>query len=160
MISWITILLIIGFILLIWYNENNKIDNGMWTYQRFTKRFEWSCNYYLAVVITMILACIIGNVKGLKDKQTIQQKIDYLEEYNASIDNELKTTVMFYMEYEQEIMDKDLTALVLVNAYPELKANELIAKQIEVYVENESLIKKYKMSQIDNTFWLKVWCLW
>ena len=39
---------------------------------------------------------------------------------------------------------------VLIQMYPELKSNELVSKQIDIYNENNKKIKKLKLEKIKN----------
>lgn len=75
----------------------------------------------------------------------------YMEE-NQNIEKRVKDTVEAYLEYEQEtyknLVEDDTLEVVLVK-YPQLNSNTLVKSQIEVYVKNNSEIKKLKENKID-----------
>ncbi len=82
---------------------------------------------------------------------TIDYKIDMYQKENASIEESIDMTVKSHMNYEAstygELKDKD--AMNLVSIIPELKSDELVQKQIEVYVNNNDKIKELKEKKIE-----------
>ena len=63
-----------------------------------------------------------------------------------------------YMEYEKKTykeFDKE-QAMSYVSLYPDLKSNELVAKQVEVYTANKRTLNELKEQQIDREI-LKWW---
>lgn len=99
----------------------------------------------VGIIVTGILTvCVAGSV-------TIEQRIALYEEENAVIESQIATVVEKYMDYEQTTF-KDCSAksmITLVDLYPELKADTLVSKQIEVYLENNNKIKELKESLIN-----------
>lgn len=83
--------------------------------------------------------------------KTIDAKIEMYQEENTKIEMQIAESVKNYQQYETDIIE-DVTkenAITLVTLYPELKADELIIKQIEVYVENNTQIKYLKEDKIN-----------
>lgn len=80
----------------------------------------------------------------------IDDEIALYEEENAKIEDQLAQTVEEYMGYESDTYEKfkgdDLDTII--NLYPELKSNELVAKQVDVYVENNHKIAELKHEKV------------
>lgn len=100
-------------------------------------------------IIFLIWVFILINRVGTG--YTIDNKIAMYEEENASIEESINVTVKSYMDFEAstygELKDKD--AMNLVSIIPELKSDELVQKQIEVYVNNNAEIKELKEKKIE-----------
>ena len=73
------------------------------------------------------------------------------QEENANIENEMNILVQQYMSYESDTFGnlKGDSSITLVSLYPELKADTLVTKQIEVYVANNEKIKELKEDKIE-----------
>lgn len=101
-----------------------------------------------------VFVCIIVTVALIymtAGSVTIEQKIALYEEENAVIESQIATVVDSYMDYEKSTF-KDCSAesmITLVDLYPELKADTLVSKQIEVYLKNNDKIKDLKESLIN-----------
>ena len=65
-----------------------------------------------------------------------------------------------YMNYESGTYGelKGESSITLVSLYPELKADTLVTKQIEVYIANNEKIKELKEKKIDLS--VKKWWLY
>ena len=96
------------------------------------------------IVAIILMGCIVGG-------WTIQEKIDLIEAENSNIDSQILETVESYKDYEQSTFDKvsDKSADVIVQLYPELKSDELVAKQIEIYTDNKQRIISLKEDLIN-----------
>lgn len=81
----------------------------------------------------------------------------YTEE-NQNIEEDMNILVEQYMNYESDTYGnlKNESSITLVSLYPELKADTLVEKQIEIYTENNKKIKelKEKIINISNYKWL------
>lgn len=100
---------------------------------------------FISAMITITLTCVTAA------SATIEQKIALYEEENAVIESQIATIVESYMDYEKTTF-KDCSAesmITLVDLYPELKADTLVSKQIEVYLKNNDKIKDLKESLIN-----------
>lgn len=88
---------------------------------------------------------------------TIDKRIEMYQEENTRIESQIAECVKQYQQYESEIFveTSSESAITLVSLYPELKADTLVAKQIEVYLENNNKIKELKEQSIngDVTRW-------
>lgn len=101
----------------------------------------------VVAVICFIIACfcaismlIVGG--KLVSGQTIQDKIAMYEAENAEIDSQICEIVEGYKSYEKETFEKvsNKSANVLVELYPDLKTNELVQKQMEIYMSNKKKV--------------------
>lgn len=95
----------------------------------------------------VLVAAVIQILGGF----TAKDKIKMYEEENKNIENQISIVVKDYMNYEKETLKefKNENAITYVNLYPELKANTLVQKQVEIYLESNKKIKELKESQID-----------
>lgn len=105
---------------------------------------------FVAMLITIV--AIIFNAVQASSLITIDKKIAMYEEENNSIQNSITTIVQNYMNYEsntyieslKEIDTSNLDIMIATQIYPDLKANELVNKQIEIYQDNNNKIKQLK----------------
>ena len=104
----------------------------------------------------IIVIAVIVQVCGISELKVADQKISMYEEENAKIEQDITTIVKDYMNYEKDtykIASEQIdgsSLLVLTELYPDLKSNELIKKQIEIYTENNNKIKQLKEEKINN----------
>lgn len=96
----------------------------------------------IAGLATVILFCevILGGTSDM-----IAEKITMYELENAKIEDQIETIVEDYMEYESDIFEKDgRDVIAYVSLYPDLKSDELVQSQIDIYVQNNQKIKELK----------------
>lgn len=100
------------------------------------------------IIIIVAFVCCSVEVTELR---VVDERIEMYEAENAHIENQISDCVQRYQEYEQEIFTEvsPKDAVVLVSLYPELKADTLVAKQIDVYIENNEKIKELKEDKIN-----------
>lgn len=115
-----------------------------------------------------ILGCLIGfialigifvNIDPLVRGRTLDDKIAMYEQENTAIEQSVDVLVKDYYKHESDTYSslKPENAVLFASAYPELQSNELVAKQLEIYVDNNNKIKELKEDQINlsrNRFWL------
>lgn len=91
-------------------------------------------------VIGIVVMLIVGG--KLVAGQTIQDKITMYEAENAEIDSQICEIVEGYKSYEKETFENisNKSANVLVELYPDLKSNELVSKQMEIYMDNKNKV--------------------
>ena len=100
-------------------------------------------------IITIIIICIItSNYMG---HLVIDDKIALYESENIVIEQRIDDVISNYQEYEQETFSslKTDSIDIVFSMYPELKSNELITKQIEIYMENNKKIKELKEEKLN-----------
>lgn len=107
----------------------------------------------LAIVIIMIVGGVI-----ISQNRIIDTKIEMYIEENTNIETSVTTTVEKYLEHEFNIFDslqgENIQTLLVV--YPEINSNELVKKQIEIFVENNNKIKELKEQKLN----IEVWKWW
>lgn len=98
----------------------------------------------LLIAVCILLFCTPG-------ARVIDDKITTLEQENVKIEQDIDTLVTTYMEHESEVFEsaKPSNSMTLVQLYPELKSNELVKSQMEVYTKNNNKIKQYKLDKSD-----------
>ena len=110
----------------------------------------------LLVINIIFLFLLVNEVKQL---DVIDKKIEMYQEENTNIENNIDVLVKQYMEHEKSTF-KDVTAessITLINLYPDLKSNELVQQQINIYTENNNKIKELKEHKLDyqvSKWWL------
>lgn len=107
----------------------------------------------ICTIISVIAALVlIGQVAKLR---VIDEKIEMYEEQNIQIESQIAECVKQYQEYEGNIMTevKPESYITLVSLYPELKADTLVSKQIEIYISNNEKIKELKEFKINGSIY-------
>ena len=106
-----------------------------------------ACGIFGSIVSFIALIALLATVSGLK---AVDAKIDMYQAENAQIENQITECIKEYQKYETEIFTEVApdSAITLVSLYPELKADELVKKQIEIYVANSQKIKELKEEKI------------
>ena len=84
---------------------------------------------------------------------TLESKINMYMQENQNIEEDMNILVEQYMNYESDTYGnlKNESSITLVSLYPELKADTLVEKQIEIYTENNKKIKELKEKIINIT---------
>lgn len=118
----------------------------------------------IGTVVSVICAIVIFFVvNDVITYSQMDERIAIYEEENVRIEEQVKTTVEAYQEYEKEIFENiDLDKIsgekliLLTSIYPELKSDTLVQELISVYTENNNQIKELKTKKLD----YKVSCWW
>lgn len=122
-------------------------------YARLSKKYdvEWINVFTIIFIALAVLFCFLG-IPGTIDSRYTDQKIQMYQEENEKIEEDVNVIITQYMEHENETFDmsKIESSTVLIQMYPELKSNELVSKQIDIYNENNKKIKKLKLEKIKN----------
>lgn len=97
-----------------------------------------------ALIVTIVL------ISQISCGSVIDEKIALYEETNAKIEEHINDVVTNYKSYENDTYEKfnGSNGTEVVSLYPELKADELIQKQMEIYHENQSNILTLKSDKI------------
>ena len=115
-------------------------------------------NFIMGVVSIVMLITVLALFGVVVSKSGVSEKIKLYQNENEEIENAVYTMVKEYMEYEKKTykeFDKK-QAMSYVSLYPDLKSNELVAKQVEVYTANKKKLNELKEQQIDREI-LKWW---
>lgn len=99
---------------------------------------------FIEVIAAALLTVTVANLSVIDDRIAMYQ------EENSKIERQIADIVEQYQKYETDIfMDvAPDTAVTLVALYPELKSDTLVQSQIEVYTENNKMIKSLRDQQI------------
>lgn len=105
----------------------------------------------MAVLFVLSLIPTIGLTVGVINGRTLDQKIEMYTEENEKIESQMSELVAQYMDYESSTLGdlKGESSIALISLYPELKADALVAKQTEIYIENNQKIKELKEKAIN-----------
>lgn len=118
----------------------------------------WDVEGFFSVVFGICLTIIVVLSWNIVCERTLGSKIDMYTEENHNIEEDMNILVKQYMNYESNTYGnlKNESSIALVALYPELKADTLVEKQIEVYTENNKKIRelKEKIINIRNYKWL------
>ncbi len=82
----------------------------------------------------------------------IDEKIAMYKEENAKIEAQMDVIVEKYMKYEHDTfvdLKTEESVITLVTLFPELKSDELVQEQINVYIHNNAKIKELKEDKIN-----------
>jgi hypothetical protein len=112
-----------------------------------------------------VVIAIIFNAVNISKLKVSDQKIAMYENENNNIQNSISEIVKNYMNYEQSTYAESLKNIdisntdivVLTQLYPDLKSNEMVNTQIQIYQENNNKIKELKEQKLDyqvSKWWL------
>ena len=109
-------------------------------------------------LVFLVISIFVGI--GVANGRALDSKIAMYAEENENIETEMNALVEQYMNYESGTYGelKGESSITLVSLYPELKADTLVTKQIEVYIANNEKIKELKEKKIDLS--VKKWWLY
>lgn len=96
------------------------------------------------IIIAVIIAFMTNGI-------TASEKIKMYQTENKKIENQIGELVKGYMDYESETYKnfKNESSITMVNLYPDLKSNELVQKQMNIYLTNNDKIKELNEKEID-----------
>lgn len=160
----IIIILIIGLVILaagitLCCLSDWKAASGIaqWAYQHET--LYCTLNVIGTVITIFSLVITLCNVYDCSTEIAIDQKIEIYQQENQYIETVVAEAVKNYQEYEKQTFTslQPNEIMVAISLYPELKSNELVAKQLEIYASNNEEIKKLKSQKADiitSKWWL------
>lgn len=113
------------------------------------------CSVFLSFVVVGLLVAVLIGVHDINTDKRIDAKIQLYTEENARIELMVTDAVETYLEHEYNIYDslQGENIQTLLVAYPEINSNELVQKQIEIFVENNNQIKKLREKKADLISW-------
>lgn len=106
-----------------------------------------------AICIDMIFIIIL--LHSLISLRIIDEKINLYSNQNKEIEQKVETTIKQYMEYENKtfVQLKPEEYVNLINLYPELKSDELLQKEIKLYINNNNEILDLKQEKLNGTIY-------
>ena len=105
------------------------------------------------ISIFIILVAVISCTIEVSKSTVIDKKIAMYQEENKKIEKEITSVVNSYKDYEKEVISNTGEMATILVRFPELKSNELVSKQIQIYVDNNNNIKKLKEEKINYTIY-------
>lgn len=149
-------LFVIGLVILtfgiICYNKQDCYGSKFfkWIYDD-NEWFYWTLNSIGSILASLALIAIMFVAPGYSNIMIIDDKIALYEEENTNIEQNIGELVESYKDYESSTFDnfKLDNPSMLFSMYPELKSNELATKQIDLYISNNTEIKKLKETKLD-----------
>ena len=108
-----------------------------------------ACIPLVGAFVCLIAAIVLCT--GVKDGAVIDEKIAMYKKENTKIEAQMDMLVSKYMKFETDTYGelKNESSITLVSLYPDLKSDELVKKQIDVYESNNKEIRKMKERKID-----------
>lgn len=107
----------------------------------------------------VLIFLIISITCSIKIPQ-MEQRIAIYQEENTRIEEQIKTTIQVYQDYEKDIFgDIDLDKIssekliLLTSIYPELKSDTMVQELIQVYIDNNNQLKELKTKELDYEIW-------
>lgn len=103
----------------------------------------------VAIVISTLVSIVL--LISVLKSVNIEKKIAIYVEENTKIEQQIADVVKQYQEYETGIFTEVVpeSSITLVSLYPELKSDTLVQSQIEVYVDNNKIIKELKSTALN-----------
>ena len=113
----------------------------------------------MIVILGIEIIALLIYAGCLVNTRMIDEKIELYEKQNKEIENKIEITVKNYMEYEGNTFKelKPESYIQLVNLYPDLKADQLIQQQMNLYISNNEKIISLKENKANKTvykWWL------
>lgn len=103
------------------------------------------------VLLVVVMIAMFFCLYDISEGRVIDEKIEMYSQENAGIEADIDALVAKYMEYESSTL-ADLrgdSAITLVSLYPDLKSDELVKEQLEIYRANNAKIKELKEKKLD-----------
>lgn len=104
------------------------------------------------IIKIISLICCINSLVGAR---VIDQRIELYQNKNKEIEEKMEIIVKNYMEYEGNAYKelKTDSYIQLINLYPDLKADQLVQQQINLYIENNNKIIQLKEEKMNKTIY-------
>lgn len=144
------LMIIIGILLFRWANEGYDHE-GLCVFA--------ICGTILGCIEEFIVVCcIIYCAFGISQLKVADRKIEMYQAENNNIQNQVAEIVKNYQDYEQNTYTESLKnidisntdVVVLTQLYPDIKSNEMVNKQIQIYQDNNNKIKEIKEEKLNN----------
>lgn len=101
------------------------------------------------------LVAVIALSVTISQLGTIDETIEMYQLENTKIENCIAECVQEYQKHEMEIVSEVSpdNAVTMIALYPELKSDELVKKQIDIYIKNNEKIKELKEDKINGNIY-------
>lgn len=116
------------------------------------KLFDLACYLFYVGLVFTIISVIAGVIVGVEvsNASVLDARIAMYADENERIEQQVAEVVRQYQQYETDIFTEvnPESAITLVALYPDLKSDSLVQSQIELYTENNKVIKSLKDNNI------------
>ena len=104
------------------------------------------------IAFTALVYCLYLGTE-ISKLEIVDDKIAMYQEENSRIESQISDIVTQYKKYETDFFTEISpdSAITWVALYPELKADTLVQKQIDVYVANNEKIKELRETEINGS---------
>lgn len=102
-----------------------------------------------AIAECILLFFVTSSCIDVSKSMIIDDKIKMYNKENQNIEKEMTEIVTSYKEYEKETISNVGEMATVLIRFPELKSNELVKKQMDVYVCNNDKIKELKEEKLE-----------
>lgn len=115
----------------------------------------FDCIEFVGFILISEIIALVYCICCLVSFRVIDDKIELYASQNKQIEEKVEIVVKEYMNYEEETFKelKSDSYINLVNLYPELKSDEMIKKQMEVYISNNEKITSLKEQKLNKTLY-------
>ena len=124
---------------------------GMWIGNK-TIHEDLGMTFYGIGIVIIIPVVLITLMMMAAYPYGIDKRIELYETENQKIEEKVKIAVENYLQYENKtftsVKNKNVDLPILIMTYPELSGNELVKKEIDIYVENTKKIKEMKEERV------------
>lgn len=100
----------------------------------------------VALVLCILIAC----------GSAADTKIDIYVKENTEINTAIETYVESYKEHEKTTFGTTTDAVDIILMYPELKSDELVSKQLDIYMENKKNIIKLELEKANVSIYRRI----
>lgn len=123
-------------------------DDFKYTSHDFFTFMSWASG--LVALLLVIAICSLSPI--VFTENTIDEKIKMYQEENANIEKDIDKVVKEYLKHEHDTyadLKTEESSITLVTLFPDLKSDNLVQQQLEIYVKNNETIKHLKEDKID-----------
>lgn len=126
--------------------RHDRYDNCRWL-------ISWGLYTFCAAIVLLGLS---ESVIGIAMEKNIgQEKITYLQQTNEEFESRIPAIVEKMIAQEKavfgDVTPENVPNFIVMN-FPELKSNELISRELDIYVSNRDEIKNLELSLIKSNW--------
>ena len=101
------------------------------------------------IPFSLVFLLIFANV--LFDTRTIDERLNVYTVENIIIQLEVSRIVENFMQYERDVFEsmRNDSPITLLSLFPELRADELVNRRLNTYIENNDRIRALREEQVN-----------
>lgn len=135
-------------IFLVFLKKTKKSEWGELNIHTFCLFMSWL--FGVLCIFLIVAICIL--ISEVATANILDDKIAMYQEENTAIEQDIDKIVKEYLAHEHDTfadLKTEESSITLVTLFPELKADNLVQQQLEIYVANNAKIKRLKEEKID-----------